>query len=78
MAATEDAQAEKDPKHIYNVMKELGLRRQIVPGAPQALKLGVQDSRNQEQLGKIVNCFTAELKSMEIPLATKTKTKTNK
>ena len=56
-AAMEDAQAEKDPKHIYSVMEELGLRRQIIPGTLQALKLGLQDSRNQEQLVKIMSCF---------------------
>lgn len=40
-AAMQDAQAEKDPKHIYSVMEELGLGRQIIPGALQALKLGL-------------------------------------
>lgn len=55
----EDAQAEKDPKHIYSVMEELGLGRQIIPGALQALKLGLQNSGNQKSLVKIMNCFTA-------------------
>lgn len=58
-ASAEKAQAEKDCEHIYSVMEELGLGRQIEPGALQALKLGLQDSRNQEQLVKIVNCLTA-------------------
>lgn len=58
-AATEEAQAEKDHEQIYSMMEELGLGRQIVPGALQALKLGLQDGRNQEQLVKIVNCLMA-------------------
>ena len=47
------------PRITYSVMEELGLGRQIKPGALQALKLGLQNSGNQESLVKIMNCFTA-------------------
>lgn len=40
-AAIENVQAEKDPEHIHSVMEELGLGRQIIPGALQALRLGL-------------------------------------